>query len=429
MTLYSVGLEAETSVLGAVLLDNSVLDDIMPLLEPRDFSVTAHELIWKAMQYLYQNNKPVDIITLSEMLQRYKRIEDVGGIQYLTKLVESVPSTSNARHYAEIVHSHAIRRRGAEAGEKIKKLSIEGAYDDVEDYFSEIERLAMSVRPNVGSNMKHLTDTKQDYMEYLQQKDDFILTDFLGFDEWMGGIGRGWLYILAGRPSVGKTAKALQMARGIAKQKKGEVLIWSQEMKREQLLNRMIAAESGVNAGRIRRKELTKQELEQIKQAYERLEQLPLHIHDARSVTIEEVKATARQVKRKYGKLGAIFVDYLTIMNIPQQNGETWAQAVAKVTRAAKNVAVELDCPFIMLAQLNRESKKQGKKEPQLEHLRDSGAIEQDADVVEFLWEDPDDSDPNGTVVQSTIAKGRDVGLNKFRYLFKPWLQTFEELR
>lgn len=431
MLLYTnQGVEAETSVLGSVLLDDSVMDDIVSMLEPRDFSVHAHELIWKGMQYLYQHHKPIDAVTLSDMLMRYKRIEEVGGVEYLTKLADSVPTTANAKHYAEIVRSRAIRRRGADVAKKIEELSLEGDFENDEDYFSEVEKLAASIRPNVGGNMKHISDTKKEYLDYLREKDDLILTGFRRFDEWMGGIGRGWLYILAGRPSVGKTAKMLQMAKGIAKQGKGEVLIWSQEMKREQLLNRMIAAEAGVNANFLRRKNLQKADWKKVEQAYARLEQLPLHIHDASNVTIEEVRAVARQVRRKYGKLAAIIVDYLTIMNIPQRNGETWAQAVARVTRKAKNVAGEMDCPFIMLAQLNRESKKQGNKEPQLEHLRDSGGIEQDADVVEFLWENPDDTDPNGrgTIVQSTIAKGRDVGLNKFRYLFKPWFQTYEEL-
>lgn len=427
----SQGVEAETSVLGAVLIDNAVMDQVGTMLEPRDFSVHAHELIWKGMQYQYRHNKPIDIVTVSEMLMQYKRIGEVGGVQYLTQLANSVPSTANAKHYAEIVRSRAIRKRGAEAGEKITELSLDGEFENDEDYFSEVEKLALSVRPKPGGNMKHLSETKQSYMEYLQRKDDLILTGFRGFDEWMGGIGRGWLYILAGRPSVGKTAKMLQMAKGIAQQQKGEVLIWSQEMKREQLMNRMIAAETGITASKIRRKTLDEDDLNRIGKAYDELEKLPLHIEDANNVTIEQVKATSRQIRRKHGRLAAIIVDYLTIMNIPQQKGETWAQAVARVTRTAKGVAGEMDCPFIMLAQLNRESKKQGNKEPQLEHLRDSGGIEQDADVVEFLWEDPNDTADDlrqGTIVQSTIAKGRDVGLNKFRYLFKPWRQAYEEL-
>src|SRR5690606_24785028 len=219
------------------------------------------------------------------------------------------------------------------------------------------------------------SQTRKEYFEYLEQKDDFIYTGFKAFDEWMGGIGRGWLYILAGRPSVGKTAKALQMAVGIAQQGAGEVLIWSQEMKRNQLLNRMLSPLSSVNSNRIRRKLIEPWERDKINVAYDTLESLPLHIEDAKNVTIEEVRATARKVKRKHGKLAAIMVDYLTIMKIVQQKGETRSQAVGHVTRTAKQIALELDCPFIMLAQLSRD----GKDEPKLEHLRDSGEIEQDA--------------------------------------------------
>jgi replicative DNA helicase len=216
----------------------------------------------------------------------------------------------------------------------------------------------------------------------------------------------------------------LQMMKGVAEQGAGEVLLWSQEMKRPQLLSRMMAGAANISSGRIRKKELDSSEMNRMNAAYDELEKLPIHIWDARNVTIEEVRATARKFKRKYGKLGAIVVDYLTIMNIPQHKGETRSQAVGYVTRTAKQIALELDCPFIMLAQLSRD----GKDEPKLEHLRDSGEIEQDADVVEFLWHNPDETHRDGKVIQSIIAKGRDVGVNQFKYLFKGWVQRYEEL-
>lgn len=419
-------IEAEQSVLGSVLQDDSVMDEIASLLEPRDFTVQTHRLIWKAMLYQYQHNEPTDIVTLTGLLEKYNRINEI-PVTYLRELMESVPTTANVRYYANIVKSNAIRQRALEVAQRIIHITKERSIEDDEEYLQVIEKMVQEVRPGNLGEMKHLRDTRDDYFKYLKTKDDFIYTGFQGFDQWMGGIGRGWLYVLAGRPSVGKTAKMLQMAVGIAKQNVGDVLIFSQEMSREQLINRMIAPLTAINANRIRRKELSDSEFAKIEQAYDMLEQLPLHIQDARNVTIDEVRATARQVKRKRGKLAAIIVDYLTIMKIPQERGETRAQAIGKVTKAAKHIARELDCPFIMLAQLNRESKKE--KEPGLEHLKESGDIEQDADVVEFLWHDPEYTDPNGKVIQSVIAKGRDVGVNKFRYLFKGYIQKFEELK
>lgn len=417
-------IDSEIAVIGAVLINNQVMDEVSEMLEPRDFTVESHELIWKAMKHQHKEQRPIDIVTIIAMLEQYGRLDEVGGRRYLIEITNSVPSATNAKHYAEIVQSRAYRRRANEAGLKISQISMDADYENNETLFQEIERVALAVRPTVSGDMKSMAESRKAYFEFLGQKDDFLNTGFQQFDEWMGGIGRGWLYILAGRPSVGKTAKVLQMMRGIAEQGAGEVLMWSQEMKRNQLINRMMAPATGISGNRIRRKELEDFEIQKINAAYDLMDKLPLHIEDAKNVTIDEVRATARQFKRTYGRIGAIVVDYLTIMNIVQQKGETRSQAVGYVTRTAKQIALELDCPFIMLAQLSRD----GKDEPKLEHLRDSGEIEQDADVVEFLWHNPDDTHRDGKVIQSIIAKGRDVGVNQFKYLFKGWLQKYEEL-
>lgn len=418
-------IEAEQAIIGAIFLEQSVMNELYELLEPRDFSVESYSLIWEAMRYNYNKSIPIDYVTIVGQLHKYNRLEEVGGADHIAKLAQATPSTANAQYYAGIVRDAAIKRRGTIAGQSIFNLADQ-EFDSTEDYLNELERIAESVRPNSNGDMKHLSETKQEYFDYLDTKDDFVFTGFRAFDEWMGGIGRGWLYILAGRPSVGKTAKALQMAVGIAQQESGPVLIWSQEMKRNQLINRVLSTVAEVNSNRIRRKTLEPWEVARLRDAYDKLERLPLHIEDAKNVTIEEVRSTARQFKRKHGQIGAIMVDYLTIMKIIQRKGETRSQAVGYVTRTAKQTALELDCPFIMLAQLSRD----GAGEPKLEHLRDSGEIEQDADVVEFLWHNPEDTVPHGQgkVIQSVIAKGRDVGINDFRYLFKGWWQKYEEL-
>lgn len=416
-------IDAEYAVIGSVLIDNKTMDDLSTMLEARDFSLASNQLIWEGMMYQYRKSAPIDLVTMVEALQKYGRLEEIGGVSRMAEIMSSVPSTDNCRHYAQIVQSQSYRRRGREAAAKIAEYSQDSELDD-ESYFHQVEQAALSVRPATSGEMKKLSETRNEYFEYLEQKDDFIHTGFAAFDEWMGGIGRGWLYILAGRPSVGKTAKALQMGKGIAQQNKGEVLVYSQEMKRNQLFNRMLSPMTMVHSNRIRRKELSEFEKQKLSKAYAELENLPLHIEDAGNVTIEEVRATGRQIKRKYGKIAAIIIDYLTIMKIPQAKGETRSQAVGRVTRTAKQVALELDCPIIMLAQLSRD----GAGEPKLEHLRDSGEIEQDADVVEFLWHDPEDNHRDGKVIQSTIAKGRDVGVNQFRYLFEGWIQRYKEL-
>lgn len=411
--------EAETQILGSVLLDNKVMDEIH-YLEERDFYTESHRIIWKLMKYKYENDDLIDLVTMVESLKTYKRLDEVGGMKYLSDMAHSVPSTAAAERYAKIIKSKAIRRRVLQAGEKISQLATEAK--DEEELFNEIEELALKIRPGNNDHMLHVKEARKDFFTYLQTQDDFILTGFKKFDEWMGGLGRGWLYILAGRPSAGKTAKALQMAVGIAKSGAGEVLIWSQEMTRNQVLARMISPLAEVNGNRIRRKTLDANELEKVKKAYSQLEKLPLHIDDASGVSIDEIRSVARQIRRRQGKIGAIIVDYLGIMDIKQRNGETRAQAIGSVTRKSKQIAKELDCPFILLAQMNREGAKQG--EPDLSSLKESGDIEQDADIVEFVYEDEEKSH-NGKVVVGKIAKGRDVGVNKFRYLFQGWFQRY----
>lgn len=423
-------LDAEKAVLGSVLLENQVMDEISTMLEPRDFTIHSHELVWKAMTYMHSNYQPIDPVTLTDMLSKYKRLDEMGGVSYLIELASVVPSSANAKYYANIVRKWAVRRRTAEIGEKISQFAWDEGLEE-EQLFTNIEQLADSIRPQNQGGLVHIRETRQGYFDYLDQMDDHIFTGLKRFDEWMGGVGRGWIYVLAARPSVGKTAKMLQMLKGIASQGQGQCLLWSQEMKKYALYNRMLANMTGISANKFRLKKLNSAEKELARKAFDQLEQLPIHMEDARNVTIEEVRSVARQMKRKYGPISAIFIDYLQIMDIPQPLGWTRTQAIGEVTRKAKHTANELDCPIILLCQMSREGAKAMK--PSLEHLRESGNIEQDADVVEFLWENPEDSDPGSQhvgarVVQSIIAKGRDVGVNEFRLAFKTWTQKFEEI-
>jgi replicative DNA helicase len=219
----------------------------------------------------------------------------------------------------------------------------------------------------------------------------------------------------------------LQRLFGVAKQHDGVVLLFSQEMDDDSLKDRFLSQTTNINYQKIKNKTLSDQEKEMLKMGYEEFEYLPIFIQDSAGVTIDEVRATARQFKKKYGKIAVIAVDYLQIMNIPKIKGETRAEAIGRVTGEAKRIAREYNCCFIMLSQMSRDFEKSASK-PQLSHLKESGSIEQDADVVEFLWHDPNDMENGGKVIQQTIAKGRDTGLNEFRLLFKGWIQRFEEL-
>lgn len=419
---YQVWQEAEQSFLGAIFLDNKVLDETADMLEPEDFWVETHKLLWKGMKHLYQKNIPIDLVTITETLHRYGRLEEIGGLSYLEQLARSSPTAANAWHYAKIIKEYSTRKKGIELGEKVRELAIHHDFDDPLEYYDALDKIMTKYRPDATGKMKSFAETNGDYFEYLTTDNDTIKTGFKEFDDWSNGIGRGWLYILAGRPGIGKTAKALQMAFRMSMEQAGPILFWSQEMDTNKLKNRLISQASGINYARLIKKQLEPHELDRARKAHEQIEKFPLFIEDSSGITIEHVRSTARQMKRKHGQLGGIFVDYLTRMNIKQEKGETWSRAVGEVAKRSKWLAQEVNCPFIMLAQLSREGTS---GEPQLHHLRDSGEIEQEADMVEFLWESEDKS-PDGVVVESNIAKGRETGTKRFKYLFKGWVQTYE---
>ncbi len=421
-SIGTVDLSAEQSVLGSVFLDANVLDDIH-FLEDRDFLDHRHQQIFRVMKWLDQRSKPVDLTTVTELYVQHNRADEV-DVVYMTEMANGVPTTANVEHYANIVRSKAIRRRGAEIGKEITDLSREDFETD-EAYFSAVESLIAGMRPNEEGRMKNFSETRTNYFEHLLSKEiEYVETGFAKYDDWAHGLWRGWLFVSAGRPSVGKTALLLQRVMGVAQS--GPVLVWSQEMDENQLKDRMISNISGIPYNRIKNKELSPKQYGFVEEAYNRLENLPIYIQDSSGVTIEEVRSTARRFKRRYGDLAMIAVDYLQIMNIPRTRGETRAESIGNVTTAAKQIARDMRCCFMMLSQMNRDS--ENHKKPQLSHLKESSSIEQDADVVEFLWHDQNDKENQGKVIQQFIAKGRDIGINEFRLLFRGWKQQFEEL-
>lgn len=444
---FEQNLQVEQSVLGAILLKPDCLDEIA-FLERRDFLDERHQIIYGTMRYLHQNDIAVDRVSVSDPfylkvvahLDNRKVLQDLGNVSYITHLASSCVTARNVEDYARIVRSKALGRRVAMKGREIAALSREDFESD-EEYFATVEEMVDELRPRETAEMRSFTETKKEYMDHLKNKAGKVLSGFEQFDKW-AQIWRGWLYVMAGRPSVGKTAKALQLAIGVARQRReegrilkdfmdaGVVLIFSQEMGENELKDRMVSNISGISYNRIINKGgdegLTDDEMDKISKAYAELERLPIYIQDKGGVTIEEVRAVARRFKKKYGKVAMIIVDYLQIMSIPQKKGERRDQAIGRVTGTAKQIARKLDCCFLLLSQMTRES--ENSEEPKLSHLKESGSIEQDADVVEFLWYDPEDTEQGGKVIQSVFAKGRNIGTNKFRYLFQGWLQRYKEL-
>lgn len=419
-------ISAEQSVLGAILLDSNVLDDVL-FLEERDFSSKRHQHLFQILKYMDEENKPIDPQTVTNEFAESGLPFQTEDIFYMKELMESVPTTSNAGYYAKIVRSKAVRRRGIELGRRIEQLAQE-SFDSDEEYFSAVESEVEQIRPQDAGQMESLKEIKNDYYKHLTLKVSRVTTGFSQFDEWSNGLGRTDLFVSAGRPSMGKTAMLLQRIRGILdNENSGVVLLWSQEMSKFQIIDRMISSATEVKFPKINQKKLDELELEVVKVMYEKLEKKPLFIRDAAGVNIQEVRSVARQFKRRYGKIDLIAVDYLQIMDIPQKQGESRSQAIGNVTGAAKRIAKEMDCPFMLLSQMTRESEQ--KKKPTLADLKESGSIEQDADVVEFLWEKPDETMRGGKVVQQFIAKGRNIGIMDFKLYFRGYIQQFRELQ
>ncbi|MNW32480.1 Replicative DNA helicase [compost metagenome] len=426
-----IDIQAELSTLGSVFLDSSVIDEIS-FLEERDFSTTMHQLIYKVMRYLNERDIPIDLVTVTQEFMKFGRTEEMGGVSYLAKLAQSSPTAKNAAYYANIVRSKAIRRRGSDKGAQIMNLTY-GNFESDEDYFSAVEDIIDDLRPSHVAKMRSMRESRDRYFEHIESSPEKLKTGyFKQFDSW-SQLWRGWLYIIAGRPSVGKTAKALQLAHGIAVMNPdaGPVLIFSQEMDENELKDRIVAMVAEINYPRLINKGgpegFTNEEWTKIYDAYRKIELLNIFVQDSAGVTIDEIRSTVKQFKKKYGKIAAVIVDYLQIMEIPQKRSETRAQAIGNVTRTAKSLARRHKFVFIMLSQLDRAV---DDEEPKLKHLKESGSIEQDADVVEFLYHDvKNQSDPTKKIIDSIFAKGRNVGTNRFRYEFKWWHQRYVELQ
>lgn len=417
-------LEAEQAVLGAIFIDPNALDKI-DALEERDFSRKTHEYILIAMRKLREKGDPVDLITVTDRLKKLGRLDEIGSVSYLAELANSVPTASNIEYYARMVRFSAHKRRVVTLGKRLIGLAQE-EFETEEDLFCSVDDEVMEIKPKTVSKMRSFAEMRKKYFDHLKSKAAKIFSGLKDFDDW-AMLWLGWLYILAGRPSVGKTAKALQMAYGISKQNDdiGCVAIFSQEMEDTEVIDRMVSNVAGVNYKRLIDKgddgRFRENEWARINKAYDEVEKMKLFVQDSAGITIDEIESTVRNLEREYGKVSCVVVDYLQIMSIPEKRGESRSAAIGRVTRRAKNIARNRKCVFIMLSQFDRAV---DDGEPKMKHLKESGSIEQDADVIEALY---DAGDRNGgiKIIESIFLKGRNVGLNRFKYQFEWWYQRF----
>lgn len=386
-------LEAEQAVLGAIILDNEALPKVIEILSPEDFYKEAHRRLYNVIIGLFDETKPVDIITLTEYLRKNNELEAVGGISYLSHLANCIPTSANIRHHAKIIREKALLRSLIQTSSHIVSKVYEDNLDadEMVDY---AEKMIFDIADKrTRTSFTSLKDVIRDtfkMIEHLYDKKEAITgipSGFKDLDELTSGFQPGDLIIIGGRPGMGKTAFALNIAQHVAIDLKEPVAIFSLEMSKEQLAMRMLCAESMVDSSRVRKGFITKQDWPKLTNAAGRLAEAPIFIDDSSSINVFDIRAKARRLKMEHGGLSLVVVDYLQLMR-SRGNFERREQEISDISRSLKALAKELKVPVIALSQLNRAVEQRGEKKPTLADLRESGAIEQDADVIIFLYRD-----------------------------------------
>lgn len=410
-------LEAEQALLGSVMLRPEAIHDVTDVVNEESYYSEKHRTVWRAMLELASKAEPIDLLSLSNKLKDKGELERIGGSSYLSDLVNVVPSASNARHYAGIVQKKNMMRKLIEAAEHIHHLSFEEA-GDLDEILDNAEKKIYEVTNSVGSHKYiELKDTLTEAWERIEKlhnsKDELrgVPTGFKSLDDKLSGLQKSDLIILAARPSMGKTSLALDIARKAALNHNISVGIFSLEMSSQQLVDRMLAAESRIDAWKLRTgRGLHIDEISvQLRDAMDRLSKAPIYIDDQPGNNILKMRAIARRLKAEKN-LGLIVVDYLQLMTpVQSRNSDNVVQQVTEISRSLKNLARDLDVPVLALSQLSRAVESRGGK-PRLSDLRDSGSIEQDADVVMFIHREKDESgeQARSSVTEILIEKHRN---------------------
>lgn len=427
-------LEAEQFLIGAILLDENGFDYIAGVLVDKHFYRKEHQIIFEHITKLKSSNKNVDAITVSESLKLHNQLNFVGGIEYLHNLVESTISSTNIHSYAEIIRERFILRELISTSNIIADTAYSPQGRNVDQILDESEQRIFNIKDHNSNNKQfaQFTDLLDEVIakmiEASQSDNDGITgiaTHYPELDHYTSGLQRGELIIIAGRPGMGKTSFALNIAENVALKNKLPVAVFSLEMPAVQLVQRLLSSCARVDQNAIKKGDLTHDDMERIYIAMNELKVSPVHIAETSGINVIDLRARARRLSDKVGKLGLIVIDYVQIMS-GLSGGPTTnrAQEIAEISRALKSLAMELDVPIILLSQLNRDVESRNDKRPNISDLRESGALEQDADIVLLLYRDDyynrEDSKEPG-IAEINIAKNRSgsTGLVKLTFLKK----------
>ena len=426
--------EAEQCVLGSILLDNSALNRILDMVTPQDFYKREHQLIFTTMLDLYEKNHPIDLVTLSDALTHREELEAVGGVNYLMELAEVVPSSAHVQHYARIVKEKAVLRHLIRASNDILTLCYEGS-QEVEDLLDEAERLIFSV--SEMKTQRDFVDSKILLKEAIKSLEELsrkkksvtgIPTGFQELDRLTAGFQPSDLIIIAARPSMGKTALALNIAQHVAIKEGKSVAIFSLEMSREQLALRMLSSLAKVPSHKLRTGILSANDWKKVIRAANKLSDAPIFVDDTPALSVLEIRAKARRLMSEKG-LNLIVIDYLQLMR-GRSKTESRQQEISEISRSLKGLAKELNVPVLALSQLSRAVESRQDKKPQLSDLRESGAIEQDGDLILFIYRPevykPEKPEYRG-IAEIIVGKQRNGPTGTFKLTFLKEHTTFEE--
>lgn len=428
--------EAEAALFSAILMDSTALLDIVDILTPEDFYKSAHQYIFEAVLDLFNANEPVDLVTLSNRLKERGDLEKIGGAAFLAQLLDTVPMAVNAEYYSRIVYGKACLRRLIEKSNAITQRCFEdqGDVDEVIDFaesaiFEVSERKMKPAFAHIGS----IIETNIDALEERQGNKALITgvsTGFSELDHKTSGLQPSDLIILAARPSMGKTALAMNIARNAAVKNNTAVAVFSLEMSKEQLSMRMLSSEASIDSSRMRSGFITQEEWFRITDAAGRLSDAPIFIDDTANLSAVEIRSKARRLKMNHD-IGLVVIDYLQLMK-SRGRVERRELEISEISRSLKGLAKELNIPVMALSQLNRMLEQRADKRPVLSDLRESGSLEQDADVVAFIYRDEvynkDENNPNRGKAEVIISKQRNGPIGTVNLAFLNAFTRFENL-
>lgn len=430
--------EAEQAIIGGLMLDNNAWDKVSAKLCDSDFYRTEHRILYRAIANLSKKDQPFDVVTLLDVLKSHNELDDAGGEVYLFELANNTPSVANITAYADIVREKSVQRQLITVATEIADSAYNPEGRQVPELLDVAESKVFAIGEQTGGdggpeNIKSILVRTVEKIDALYHSGDAITglaTGLSDLDEMTSGLQPSDLVIVAGRPSMGKTTLVMNMAEHAAIKSGKPVLVFSMEMPSDSLAMRMMSSLGRIDQHRIRTGKLEDDDWPRVTSAVHMLSEAPLFIDDTPALSPSEMRARGRRIAKEYGSVGLIVVDYLQLMKVPGFGAENRTAEISEISRSLKSLAKELQCPVIALSQLNRSLEQRADKRPVMSDLRESGAIEQDADLICFIYRDEvyNDDSPDKGVAEIIIAKQRNGPIGRVRVAFIGKYTRFEDL-